>query len=72
MSVQVSLKINDADQQTTAHTFKPCVGFRLRPSLGSAFKPIGGPCRRTPHTEDELSQDDDDGDGVDSTTAADQ
>lgn len=40
---KVSLKLNEADQQTIGGptVFKPCVGFLLRPSLGSAFQPIG-------------------------------
>lgn len=29
------------------HLFKPCVGFRLRPSLGSAFQPIVATSRST-------------------------
>lgn len=37
--LQVNLKLTEADQGTTTH-FKPCVGFQLRPSLGSAFQPL--------------------------------
>lgn len=40
-----SFKINikhhiDLDHITATTPFKPCVGFQLRPSLGSAFKPL--------------------------------
>lgn len=36
---KVCLKPSDADP-TSTKMFKPCVGFLLRPSLGSAFQPI--------------------------------
>ncbi|XP_037025514.1 protein FAM117B-like isoform X1 [Bradysia coprophila] len=36
---KVCLKPTDADP-TSTKMFKPCVGFLLRPSLGSAFQPI--------------------------------
>lgn len=52
--------MNDADQSTTAGhaVFKPCIGFRLRPSLGSAFKPISNPSSQSPsHTQDEENRD---------------
>lgn len=48
---QVSLKLTDAADQLPfsghTHLFKPCVGFRLRPSLGSAFQPIVATSRLT-------------------------
>lgn len=38
-SKKVCLKLTEADQ-STATVFKPCVGFLLKPSLGSAFQPL--------------------------------
>lgn len=51
---KVCLKLTEAEQGTTTH-FKPCVGFQLRPSLGSAFQslqPIGTP-RESQGTSDD-------------------
>lgn len=36
---KVSLKLTEADQ-SSGTVFKPCVGFLLKPSLGSAFQPL--------------------------------
>lgn len=38
---KVCLKSTDIDQVSSSSTiFKPTVGFKLRPSLGSAFQPL--------------------------------
>lgn len=40
LSLQVNLKLTEADTSTNTTHFKPCVAFQLRPSLGSAFQPL--------------------------------
>lgn len=73
----MSLKLNDAtDPQPSSGIgkaiFKPCVGFLLRPSSGSAFQPIEPAPQRAatqPFSSDSqllriIDRDDDDGGGA--------